>query len=214
MNGLKVPVSGPVFAAIAVNLIPIVGVILWGWSAFALIFLYWLENVVIGVRTMLSMLVSGVLNRQSSLPAALFFAAFFAVHYGIFCYGHGVFVVLTFGATPEGSSFDLVGAARALFALRPDLIWGLASIVLWQLVIFVLFIAKGEARTASPLDLMGAPYPRIIVLHLTVILGAMLVLGLNQPVLGLAVLAVIKMLFDIAEAKGWQPVRFPRPRRV
>ena len=46
------PLSWPVTTAIALNLIPVVGVLFWGWSAFALIFLYWLENLVVGVRTL------------------------------------------------------------------------------------------------------------------------------------------------------------------
>ena len=60
MNPAKVPtlpmLTWPVTTAIALNLIPVIGVLFWGWSAFALIFLYWLENLVVGVRTLLSML--------------------------------------------------------------------------------------------------------------------------------------------------------------
>jgi hypothetical protein len=191
-----------VLAAIGFNLVPIIGVLFWGWSAFALIFLYWLENVVIGVRTLLSMLLNGALTK--SLPAVLFFAPFFAVHYGIFCYGHGVFVVLMFGHG-EGSSFDLVSTAQALLAEDRGLGAGLASIVLFQIVQLLFFIVRGDVMRTNARELMGAPYPRIIMLHLVIIFGGGLVMMLGEPVAGVVLLALFKTAFDVMAATGWRP---------
>ena len=47
-----------VFALIAANVLPIVGVLLWGWDAGALVFLYWTENVVIGFYNILKMAIA------------------------------------------------------------------------------------------------------------------------------------------------------------
>jgi hypothetical protein len=202
---MKVPSAGawPVIAAIALNLIPLIGVAFWGWSAFALIFLYWLENVVIGVRTMLSMAISGIVAREMNPWGVLFFCAFFTVHYGIFCFGHGSFVVGMFGAKELGGmSLSVIDATRALFADQPGLSYGLLSIVLWQIVVLILAIVRGELARTDPLSLMGAPYPRIIILHITIIFGGMLLLALNEPVAGLVVMALVKTAFDVAEARG------------
>ncbi len=197
-------------AAIAINLIPLAGVLFWGWSAFALIFLYWLENVVIGVRTLASMIANAAVVGGVNWLGALFFGAFFTFHYGLFCFGHGIFVIALFGgqtAVIGDTMLDLAGAARALFAQQSGLLIGFASIVFWQLVQFGLFIARGEVRRVNLLELMGAPYPRIIALHATIIFGGFLLLLLNQPVWGLAVLSLVKMGWDIAEArKAAQPV--------
>ena len=210
MNEPKVP-SGvkswwPIGAAIAINLVPIAGVLFWGWSAFVLIFLYWLENVVIGVRALAQIGANAVIGREMNWPGALFFAAFFTAHYGVFCYVHGTLLVALFGGPSlGGTAFDLVATARELFAQQPNLVLGLASIVLWQVVNFVRFLLSGEARTTNPLALMGAPYPRIIILHVTVLLGGFLLLLLNQPLAGLVLLTLIKTAFDVAEAMGRAP---------
>lgn len=204
LSALKVPaaraLTWPIIAAIVVNLVPIVGVLFWGWSAFALVFLYWLENVVIGVRTLASMAANAWVIGRETWIAALFFGAFFTFHYGLFCFGHGVFVLALFGGNLSGDSIlDVVGVARWVLVSEFNLMVGFASIVAWQVVQFVLFLTRGEVRRTNTLDLMGAPYPRIIVLHFTIIAGGFVLVLLNQPVAGLVVLALIKMAFDVAE---------------
>ena len=195
----RAPLS--VLAAIGFNLVPIIGVLFWGWSAFALVFLYWLENVVIGGRTLLSMLLNGALTK--SLPAALAMSVFFTIHYGIFCYAHGVFVNLMFGGAY--SSSDLIATARALLAEDKGLGSGFLSITLWQVVLFVLFIVRGEVMRTNARELMSAPYPRIIMLHLVIIFGGGLVMMLGEPIAGVVLLALLKTAFDVAETTGWRP---------
>jgi len=92
----KPPPLWPIAAAIGLNLIPIAGVVFWGWSAFALVFLYWFENVVIGVRT-LGNIVANAVADGANPAGGLALGAFFSVHYGIFCPVHGVFVFAMFG---------------------------------------------------------------------------------------------------------------------
>ena len=211
MNVPRVPgqiASWPAIAAVGFNLVPIIGVLFWGWSAFALIFLYWLENLVIGIRTLAAMLVSAALGGAAKLIGAIALGAFFTLHYCLFCFVHGTFVVsLCGGATTGGDTFDLTGAAQRLFATEPGLTAGLASIALWQAVQLGMFLFRGEAREANPLTLMGAPYPRIVILHVTIIFGGFLLMLLNQPLAGLVLLALVKTGFDVAEAMG-KGVRF------
>src|SRR5262245_33349344 len=118
MAPLKVPpilLTWPVLTAIGLNLIPVIGVLFWGWSVFALVFLYWLENVVIGVRTLASMVAHAAVTRTvESAVGAAGLGAFFSFHYGMFCFVHGVFVVLMFGGEGlygAGSPFDLPAVA-------------------------------------------------------------------------------------------------------
>lgn len=198
-----------VIAAIVLNFVPIAGVLFWGWSAFALVFLYWLENIVVGGRTFVSMLASGFADTaRTALPLTLFLSGFFLFHYGLFCFGHGVFVTLFFGtaqgvaAASGNSPLDLVAVTRAMFAAVPGLTSGFISIVIWQTLLLVLFLIGGGFRRATPIELMTAPYPRIFILHFAIIGGAALVLALHLAIGGLVVLAVMKTLFDVAQARG------------
>lgn len=192
----------PVLAAIVVNLAPLIGVLFWGWSAFALLLLYWLENIVIGVRTLISMFANAFVAGGMNWIGAVLFGGFFTLHYGLFCFGHGIFLLALFGNNVVGDSIlDLAGAVRTLLETEQGLALGLTSIVAWQVVMFVLFIARGEVRRTNVLDLMGAPYPRIIQLHLALILGGFLLLLLNQPLAGLVMLVAIKTWFDVTEAR-------------
>lgn len=212
MNELKVPFdrskTWPLIAAIVLNLIPVAGVLFWGWSAFALIVLYWLENVVIGVRTLLSMIASAAAAGGTMWFAALFFGAFFTFHYGLFCFGHGAFVMAMFGGNLNGGTIlDLGAGVEALFAAQTNLLIGFISIVAWQIVQFILFFTSGEVRRTTVLDLMGAPYSRIIALHVTIIFGGFALLLLNQPVGGILVLALGKMAYDAGGV-----LRDPKPK--
>ncbi|WP_395645480.1 DUF6498-containing protein [Terricaulis sp.] len=211
-NGQEVPPTlarrWPMIAAIMLNAVPIIGVLFWGWSAFALIFLYWLENIVVGVRTLVSMLLSAAASGGGGVGPSLFFAAFFCVHYGLFCFGHGVFVVLVFGVAqhtavaPGGNWLDLFGVASGLFHTQANLFGGFVSVVLWQALVLTLFILNGDFRRATPQELMGAPYPRIMTLHVVIIAGGFLLLALNQPLWGLVLLALIKSGYDVAAVMG------------
>lgn len=45
-----------VIALIAANVVPLVGVLFWGWSVFAIMAIYWAENVIIGAINVLKMI--------------------------------------------------------------------------------------------------------------------------------------------------------------
>jgi hypothetical protein len=99
-----------VAALVAVNLIPLAGVLVLGWRLSDLMLLYWLENGIIGAFTVLKILTSRVPSEGDEtggrpLPVPLAHrlgaagtALFFSVHYGIFWTVHGVFVRLLFGS--------------------------------------------------------------------------------------------------------------------
>ena len=180
--------------SLAFNTIPLAGVLFWGWSAFELIFLYWLENVVVGVRTFLTILLSG---RFHGPAGAAGLSLFFAVHYGILCGVHGAFVVALFGGAAFGEAVDF---ARVLDDVR----LGAIAIVLWQGALLALYIVSGDRST--PAGIMGSPYPRIVALHLTILAGGMLLMALSWPHAGIVVLAIIKTAMDAFIALRGQTV--------
>lgn len=82
MNPASQPTSRPRFRItlpsvmlVVSNLIPLVGVLSWGWQVFDVVVLYWFENVVIGVINVLKMLVCspdvGEMDLQEELDERL-----------------------------------------------------------------------------------------------------------------------------------------------
>ena len=60
------------------------------------------------------------------------------------------------------------------------------------------YIGRREYLTATPIGQMFAPYARVFVLHLTIILGALVSAGLGNPIGALVVLVVLKTAIDVA----------------
>jgi hypothetical protein len=81
---------------------------------FALLVLFWMENVVVGVFFILRMVLADLEDAALWL-GKLFMVPFFCVHYGMFTAVHGVFVFMLFGqGRYRVDGLDaLVPAARA-----------------------------------------------------------------------------------------------------
>ncbi len=173
------------------NLLPLAGVLLFGWSAFEVLILFWAENVVIGGYNLLRMLAVLLLRRDWAILAV---APFFAVHYGLFCAGHSVFLVGAFA--PPDLRDQATSALPALFLSGALAVPLLALIASHGVSFLANFLWAGEWRHVDAKTLMGAPYPRIMILHVTIIVGMILVQALGAPVAAVALLVVIKIAVD------------------
>ncbi|MBT8116810.1 MAG: hypothetical protein KJO66_03190 [Gammaproteobacteria bacterium] len=196
----------PQVALLLANLLPVFGVLFMDWDVGGIIVLYWAENLVIGLYTILKMLVTGG-------PGAIGLVLFFCIHYGGFSAVHGIFVlkltefagISAMQATVESwpgplvlveKLYDLVSS---ILAAAPDeMLWVLLAMVLSHGVSFlVLFIGQGEFREITASKLMQAPYRRVAVLHITVIVGAFLIVKLESPMGLLLALVALKTGMDI-----------------
>ncbi len=175
---------------IAVNVLPLLGVLFFGWSTFSIVFIYWCENVLIGVINLLKMLTC---SRHHA--AKLFFLPFFTFHYGMFCFVHGVFVFALLGDGRE--AFDVWNSSIA--ALREQhLIWAVLGLGASHLLSFFLnYLGKGEYQRTIVTGLMLQPYGRIVVLHLAILLGAFATSALGSSVWLLMILIVGKTMLDL-----------------
>ncbi len=180
------------------NAVPLLGVLLWDWSVFELMFLYWAENVVIGLITLCLMLVTGLRGGLRMLVPGLFMGAFFTFHYGMFCLGHGTFVITLFypdgGQQLDGGLFAPVSFVRDS-GLWQGFFWALTGMAVVQIVQIIQNWQETGAKT--PQQIMMGPYARIIILHVTLILGGMAAMAMNQPVAALIVLIALKTAFDL-----------------
>jgi len=171
MDLLKYP---SLIVLIIANLVPLYGAYAWGWSVGELMLLYWSESAIIGFFNILKMVLSsnGPISFSGSkiplfIPLKLFYIPFFTVHYGGFMLGHLVFIVTLFV-----KDFSV--------GLLLTVLIGMVSLFISHgLSFFMNYVGKKEYGEAFIGTLMFAPYPRIVVMHLTIIFGAFI----NAPLI-------------------------------
>ena len=186
------PVSG--WVLVAANLLPLYGVLFWNWEVFPLLALFWMENVIIGVLNAARML--AVDPRDAALwGAKLFMVPFFCVHYGIFTAVHGMFVFSMFGHS-KASGLGLPELARAAEAWN---LWLPIGVLLASHLFsfFWNYLYRGEFRRASLPELMMKPYARVMILHVTILVGGFGAMALGSPLWALLVLLGIKVALDL-----------------
>lgn len=173
---------------VVANLVPLYGVVAWDWPLFHVMALYWAENVIAGAVTVLRML-------RVHPVGGLLMGAFFCVHYGMFCYVHGIFVGGLF-APGAADAFGLE-PLRRVFATEPTLQVAAALMAAshgWSFVAHLLHGAAGPQELAA---IMRRPYTRMVALHVAIIAGGWAIMGLDAPLLALVVLIVIKTAIDL-----------------
>jgi hypothetical protein len=193
---------------IAFNLIPLIGVLFWGWNVATLLVLYWVENGIVGILNVPKMLLARgpagpsegelrINGRVSTSGAAQ--VVFFLIHYGIFWVVHGVFV---FGLSAFAAFAGDDGVAGAARSQGPDLSavgWGALGLAISHGASLVVnFIGRREYLGVSAGRQMFAPYGRLVILHMAIILGAFVSLTIGSPIGALIVLVVLKTIVDLA----------------
>jgi hypothetical protein len=193
----KIRLTPSLVALLLANAVVLVGVVFFEWQIYLIMLLFWSENVTIGLFTMLKMLTARP-RELSVWPSKLILIPFFAVHYGIFTTVHGVFVRSLFGADDSiGRGLIAESAEMSRLVVESGLSVALLAVVLSHGFSFVWnYLATGEYREADVQEQMSRPYGRVVVLHLTIILGGFLVMILQSPLGVLAVLVVGKTILD------------------
>lgn len=202
---------------IIANLVPVFGVLFLDWRLSAIVVLYWAENGVIGVFTILKMLSAA--KGGQHIASKLANVPFFAFHYGLFWFVHGVFVMTFFGPNAEalecqrgsGGSFSCqlptppASAGGVPFlgmivegVLEGGILFALAGLVISHGVSFVNnYLGEREFLQATPRGLMFQPYPRLIIMHVTILVGAFFIATLGQPLFALLLLVGLKIVVDL-----------------
>ncbi len=175
----KAPPPASLWVLLAANVVPLVGVLGFGWDLGLVLLLFWAESAVILFFSLVKLaLTSGL--------AALFLIPFFLVHAGMFMGGHLVFLLVLFVDEPAGGWFDLVrdvGLVLPVFVLSHGFSF------------FANFRRRSESFKGQG-DVMAGFYKRIVVMHLTIIFGAFLTFSLGSPVWALVLLIALKAAID------------------
>lgn len=178
------------------NLLPLAGIVFLGWRVFDVIMLFWLENVMIGIMNIMKILLVSVREKK---PGGLFTAIFFTVHYGMFAFAHGVFVFSLFGGLPEKEG----GASPEALLEKTFSIEGIAWIALGLFASHFYsflsnFVRGGEMDRATTKSLMAAPYGRVVILHITILLGGLAAQATGNSQWAVILLAAGKTMLDMA----------------
>lgn len=196
---------GAAVSLVLANLVPLIGVLFLGWSVWTILILYWIENGVVGAFNVLKMQraegtdTSGAagwtVNGRpvSTLPKAGLIP-FFVMHYGIFWLVHGIFVFtlpLFAGASSDAAAID-PGADPSAIAFAAVVLL-ISHGVSYRLN----FIGGGEYRRVSPEAQMFAPYGRLVVLHVTIVLGGLAIGFTGAPVAAVVILVLLKTAMDL-----------------
>lgn len=173
-------------ALVAANAVPIFGALAFDWSLGDLMILYWLESAIIGIYNILKMSIAGGAK-------AFFFVPFFTVHYGGFMAGHLVFILVLFAGPKVGTP----SVERFLDLLRTAAVPAISLVASHGVSFATNFVGKREYAEADIEELFGAPYKRIVLMHVTIIFGGFIVIALGSPAPVLLLLIVLKTAVDL-----------------
>lgn len=173
------------------NMIPLFGVLFFGWSLFSIMVLYWAENVIVGMLNVPKILrakgkskqkLQMRINEKPIKTTSGVLASFFLFHYGLFTLIHGVFVFAFFSQT--GS-------------LHEGLFIAFCSLFLSHYISYKInFIGSEEYKQVSPDMLFSQPYKRMVVLHITIIFGGFFVMTTGGGIMPLVILTLVKTGID------------------
>ena len=195
-----------VWALVAANLVPLVGVAAWGWRVQDVVFLYWIENFVIGAFNVLRILFADPdtselerrgfeLGGAEKLAGKLALAAFFVVHYGGFCYVHGEILMSFFPGEAPGAS--LWTTVRGVLGETGMYIAVAAITASHAYSLLRNYIGRREYCGVELAELMTRPYKRIFVTHVFIIAGGALISGLRMQVPAMLLFIALKVGFDV-----------------
>lgn len=194
------PWTASLWFLIAVNLLPIVGVLQLGWDVGDIVFLYWFENLIVGALNVVRLLlVSPELPGGTWVPAGLlwvgkiFTAGFFTVHYGFFCYGHGMFLAHMFG-----KGRDTIEMTNNMLR-EPAMLVAIAALAASHLFSLVRnYIGRGEYRRVDLSKLMLRPYGRIVVVHIYILAAGFALQFYKSPAIAIVGFVLVKIVVDAA----------------
>ena len=178
-------------ALIAANLAPVCGVVFFAWTIEDVLLLYWAESAVIGFYNLARMWVIGRWK-------VLVVGPFFLVHYSGFMAGHLFFIYALVISSTDVSLLER-GVADNLLLLSPALV---ALFISHGVSFFLNFLGEKEYETTSLSEQLNAPYRRIVVMHLAIMLGSLLVMVMDNKLLFVVSMMALKVGLDLRAHLG------------
>jgi hypothetical protein len=195
-------VSPSTLALIASNLVPVVGALYFGWRLSDVMVLYWAESAVIALFNVAKI---AFIGRWMAVLTCIYFlahfSAFMAMHFLII---YDLFVK----GQHDFANDDLATVANLFVSLWPALM----ALLISHGISFVMnFIGNKEYLNITVRQQMAAPYARVVLMHVTLIIGGFIVQILHDPAAVLLLFILIKIFIDVdAHTKEHNAVVAPR----
>jgi hypothetical protein len=171
---------------ILANLFILMQYYLFNWDSGQVLLLFWIESAIVGLYTIFKMVVVKFRIKNIKMPPLLFIIPFFIVHFGGFMVGHLLFIILGFM-----ENFSL-GILLALLASSTPLFISHGFSFVSN------FLMKKEYGSLKFGNIMLMPYKRIVIMHLTLILGV----ALNIPIIFLFAAKIAADAFSHTKEHG------------
>ena len=191
------------------NLFPLYGVIHYNWTIFSVVYIYWLELLIISTFQLLKIMIAEGDEEATFFSKLTIALRFFAFRTGIFFF-YLLFIVVFLGFLISGKEnsdgsgiqlFDVIFLKGNFYKIT------LLSFLVYNIVEFVvLFLLNGAYKNAKPEDNFIILEPHILVVHLVVVLGTFLYQGAtenlhwnhkNAMIATVSLFVVIKIIIDI-----------------
>ncbi len=220
----QLPKQTAYFTIIIANIIPIFGIIYWGWTPFYVFWLFWLETLIVSVFNAVKIIMCrgdemdeklqkgnlqfskihvNQLSHWRKAFSYLLIRIFIFAFYSLF-----IIVFLGFmGNSPENS----VKNAQVLAFANTTFNYALLAFFCNQLVqFFAEFILNENYKKTHPSDFSSIFDGRQMVLHIAIVLGVMIsqfivkadTQNTTSMVIVVVVFAIIKTLYDIWAYRG------------
>jgi hypothetical protein len=182
--------SSSSLALIVVNLLPLGGVLSFDWNLADVMVLYWAESAVIGFWNVIKLAIVGKWMALLIIP-------FFVGHFGGFMAGHFLFIYYFF-VREIGATGAEPGVWNALVDLFVPLRSALLSLCISHgISFFSNFLGRREYLETGLKRQMTVPYKRIMIMHVTLLVGGFLTLLLRTPQPALLLLIILKTGADL-----------------
>jgi hypothetical protein len=200
---------------IAANLVPLYGVLVWNWSLFQVLVLFWFETVIVGAMSALRMLFAYPTSlimwflKLMCFPFIFFFLipyGMLIVILGLFVFGifasDGVrhaFVSILFSASHSSELLTLDEAMQVVWReFDAGTVLGIAALTISHLFSFVWhYLLKGECNRVTLGSLVKQPVARVWLMLMVLSVGALGVQQLDAPLWLLIPLIGVKIAIDL-----------------
>lgn len=184
----------PVLSLITANLLPLFGYFWAGWSIFTIILAYWAESAVIGFYNLLKI---SKTQKKAKTPVKVngkskyekkYFTRFFILHYGAFMFGHLIFIIVLFGS-------QVISLTNVRYAIAISMVVLLIS---HGISYNLNYLQRREYQNLAPDQLFLAPYKRIIIMHITIVLAGSAIINSSISDTSMVLFIGLKTLVDLA----------------
>ena len=179
---------------IAINLTPLLGVVLLDWNLATIFFLYWIESIIVGFFNILKMrFAQKPIKQNLTMPKnktyslkeknmALIIA--FISNYGVFILGYGLFLYIIFWRNYHINKSVIISVILLFIG--------------HSITYYTSYIRNMKYKLVSADELIKDPYFRIFILNITLVFGSLIIIKSGeQNISYIIVLTTMTIIEDL-----------------